>query len=92
MFGIKTKKDKRIEELENQLRSVYFRSPHIIATQGNVISLAATQLLEEGMSTFYAKRKIAEKFVDEAMRFVHYDVEQHGKDWMLKGYIRIVAD
>ena len=92
MFGIKTKKDKRIEALENQLHSMYFKHPHIITTQGNVISLAATQVLEDGMPPDYAKRKIAEKFVDEAMRFVHYDLGQCGRDWILRGYIRIVAD
>ena len=92
MFGIKTKKDKRIEALENQLSSMYFKQPHIITTHGNTISLGATQIIEEGMSSNYAKRRIAEKLVDEAMRFIHYDLEQHGRNLMLKGYIRIVAD
>lgn len=91
MFGIKTKKDRRIEELENQLNSMYFRHPQIITTQGNVISLGATQILEEGMSSDYAKRKIAEKLVDEAMKFIHYDLEQHGRNLMFKGYIQIVT-
>ena len=91
MFGIKTKKDKRIEELENQLHSMYLKHPHIITTQGNIISLGATQILEEGMSCDYAKRKIAEKFVDEAMKFIYYDLEQHGNKLMLKGYIQIAT-
>ena len=91
MFGIKTKKDKRIESLENQLNSMYLKHPHIITTQGNIISLGATQILEEGMPSDYAKRKIAEKLVDEAMKFIHYDLEQHGRNLMLKGYIQIVT-
>lgn len=68
MFGIKTKKDKRIESLENQLNSMYLKHPQIITTHGNIISLGAAQILEEGMSSDYAKRKIAEKLVDEAMK------------------------
>ena len=32
MFGIKTKKDKRIEELESQLNTMYLKHPHIITT------------------------------------------------------------
>ena len=91
MFGIKTKKDKRIEALENQLNSMYLKHPHIITTQGNVISLGATQILKYGMTSDYAKRKIAEKLIDEAMRFIHYDLEQHGRDMMFKGYIQIVT-
>ena len=95
MFGIKTKKDKRIEELERQLNSMYldmyFKHPHIITTQGNVIALGATQILEEGMPSDYAKRKIAEKLVDGAMEFIHYDLEQHGEKLMFKGYIQVVT-
>jgi len=91
MFGIKTKKDKRIEELVNQLNSMYLKHPHIITTQGNIISLGATQILEEGMPSDYAKRRIAEKLVDEAMKFIHYDLEQHGTKNALKGYIQVVT-
>ena len=91
MFGIKTKKDKRIEELEKRLDSMYFKHPQIITTQGNVICLCATQILEEGMPSDYAKRKIAEKLVDEAIKFIHYDLEQHGRKLMFKGYIQIVT-
>lgn len=92
MFGIKTKKDKRIEELENQLSSMYFKSPHIITTHSNIISLGAAQILEEGMPSDYVKRKIAEKLVDEAIKFIHYDFEQDGRNLVLKGYIKIIAD
>lgn len=91
MFGIKTKKDKRIEELENQLSSMYLKHPHIITTQGNVISLGATQILEDGMPTDYAKQMVARKLVDEAVNFIHYDLEQHGTKNALKGYIQVVT-
>lgn len=91
MFGIKTKKDKRIESLENQLNRIYLKQPHIITTQGNIIALGAAQILEDGMPSDYAKRKIAEKLVDEAIKFIHYDLEQHGRNLMFKGYIQIVT-
>ena len=91
MFGIKTKKDKRIEALENQLSNMYFKQPHIITTQGNVISLGAIQILEDGMPTDYAKQMVARKLVDGAIKFIHYDLEQHGTKHALKGYIQIVT-
>lgn len=91
MFGIKTRKDKRIEGLENQLSSMYLRSPQIITTQGNVVKFGAIQILEEGMQTEYAKQMIARKLADEAIRFIHYDLEQHGTKNALKGYIQVVT-
>lgn len=91
MFGLKTKKDKRIEELEKQLSNMYLEHPHIITTQGNVISLGAIQILEDGMPTDYAKQMVARKLVDEAVKFIHYDLEQHGTKNALKGYIQVVT-
>ena len=98
MFGIKTKKDKQIEKLEEankslqeSLASIYFKHPHIITTQGNVISLGAGQILEEGMPADYAKRRIAQKLVDEAIRYIHYDLEEREGKTMFKGYIQVVT-
>lgn len=91
MFGIKTKKDKQIEELKTQLSAMYFKHPHIIETQGNVVSLGAIAALEEGMPAEYAKQMIARKLVDEAIRFIHYDLEQHDGKNVLKGYIQVVT-
>ena len=56
-----------------------------------MISLGATQILEDGMSADYAKQMVARKLVDEAIRFIHYDFEQHGTKNALKGYIQIVT-
>ena len=98
MFGIKTKKDKQIEELketnkclQESLASAYFKHPKIINTQGNVISIGAGQILEMGMPADYAKRRIAQKLVDEAIRYIHYDLEEHEGKTMFKGYIQIVT-
>ena len=95
MFGIKTKKDKQIEELKAQLSTMYFKHPHIITTQGNVVSLGAMQILEEGMPAEYAKEMIARKLVNEAIRFIHYDLEQQDivgdRRNVLKGYIQVVT-
>lgn len=94
MFGIKTKKDKEIEELRSKLDMMYFKHPHIVTTQGNVIALGATQIIEDGMSAEYAKQMIARKLVDEAIKYIHYDLEQYlGQDGIqnvLKGYIQVV--
>lgn len=98
MFGIKTRKDKQIEELketnkclQERLARTYFKHPQIITTHGNVISLGAGQELEEGMSVDYAKRMIAEKLVNSAMDFIHYDLEGHEGKMIFKGYIQIVT-
>jgi carbamate kinase len=91
MFGIKTKKDKQIEELKTQLSAMYFKHPHIIETHGNVVSVGAIAALEEGMPAEYAKQMIARKLVDEAIRFIHYDLEQHDGRNVLKGYIQVVT-
>lgn len=98
IFGIKTKKDKQIEKLEEtnkalteKISNMYLNHPHIITTEGNVISMGAIQILEEGMPSDYAKRMIAQKLVEEAQRFIHYDLEQHGTKNALKGYIQIVT-
>ena len=95
MFGIKTKKDKQIEELKAQLSAMYFKHPHIITTQGNVVSVGAVAALEEGMPAEYAKEMIARKLVDGAIRYIHYDLEQQdtvsGRRNVLKGYIQVVT-
>lgn len=95
---IKTKKDKRIEELERKnaeldekLQCMYFKHPHIINSYGNITSFGASQILEEGMPAEYAKNMIARKLVDAAIPFIHYDLEQEGRRNMLKGYIQVVT-
>lgn len=88
IFGIKTKKDKELE----RLRTLILQTPYITLQQGNVIELAASQTLEEGMPVDYVKRKIAEKFVDKAMEFVKYDLVQKGRGGKaLEGRIKIVT-
>lgn len=91
MFGIKTKKDKQIEELKAQLDIMCFKRPQIITTQGNVVAFAATQIIEDGMPAEYVKRIIATKLVDEAIKYIHYDLERHGTTNALKGYIQVVT-
>ena len=88
IFGIKTKKDKEIE----RLRACIYQVPRITLQQGNVIELAARQILEEGMSVDYVKRKIAQSFADKAMEFVKYDLVQEGRGGKaLEGRIKIVT-
>ncbi|MBP5454265.1 MAG: hypothetical protein J6Y09_06610 [Lachnospiraceae bacterium] len=98
IFGIKTKKDKQIERLEEnnkilqeRVASMYYKHPQIITTQGNVIAMAATQILEKGMPSEYAKRAVANKLVDEAVRFIHYDLTEVEGQLAFKGYIQVVT-
>ena len=92
MFGIKTKKDKRIEELEEQIRFAYFNQPRIIETSGNVLTVAAKVCLEDMMPVEYAKNKISYDMAKNLKEYIRYDVEQYsnGKK-ALSGYLKIVV-
>jgi len=92
MFGIKTKKDKRIEELEEQLRYTYFKQPMIIENRGNVLTVASKVCLEDMMPVEYAKDKISRDMAENLKEYITYDVEQYsnGKK-ALSGYLKIVV-
>lgn len=91
MFGIKTKKDKRIEELEKKLECMYYKHPTIIERTSKTRSIGAKVILEDGMPAEYAKEKIARMMVGEVKDCVHYDVVngENGKA-VLTGYLNVV--
>ena len=39
MFGFKSKKDKRIEELERQLQTTYMKSPKVLTIEQDIVVL-----------------------------------------------------
>lgn len=90
MFGIKTKKDKRIEDLESRL-SLTYRHPTIIASQKDTICLGASVVIEDNMSIEFAKRRLAEIMMKEVERQIWYDVEDFNGKKLLRGYLRVVA-
>ena len=91
MFGIKTKKDKRIEDLESQLSQMHYRYPTIIASQKDTICLGATVNIEDNMPIEYAKRKLAEVMMTEVERHIYYDIEDFNGKRILRGYLRVVS-
>lgn len=90
MFGIESKKDKRIKELERMLSSTYYRVPKVIAQDKNVITLCTRTILEDGMPTEYAKEIIARRMVDEIKQYIYYDIDDESCHHALKGYLKIV--
>lgn len=93
MFGIKTKKDRRIEELEKLLVASNFKRPSIISTQQNVVCVGAKQTINEYMTIEYAKELIAQKMVEEVKKQITYDIEEVGSgkgERVLTGYLTVV--
>lgn len=65
MFGFKSKKDKRIEELEHLLYVSQIQQPKIFQQNYNVETVSAMTVIEPGMPVDYAKGIIAGKIFDE---------------------------
>jgi hypothetical protein len=74
MFGIKTKKDKRIEELEKLLNYAMAQRPSIATIERDVVTLRATQILEPGMPVDFAKKHIAREMAEHLENHIEYDV------------------
>ena len=90
MLGIKTKKDKRIEELEKLVTISRIEVPQIIRTQRNVQTLAVKRALDERMPVEYAKEAITYDIARKLGEYIRYDIEDDGGDRVLKGYIGVV--
>ena len=91
IFGIKTKKDKRIEDLESRLNSMTYKHPTIIASQKDTICLGATVVIEDNKPIEFVKRELAAKMMAEIERQIWYDVEDFNGKKLLRGYLRVVA-
>ncbi len=99
MFGIKTKKDKKIEQqeeriknLESLLASQYYKHPHITQAYNNMQTVCASARLDDGMPIEIAKQEIARKMIWELTRCIYYDVEDENDIAMgkvLKGYLNV---
>ncbi len=75
MFGIKTKKDKRIEHLERLLAMPTMpQQPAIIVNRHDLIPVRAQITLGDGMSVDEAKEKLALFIGEKLQDFIHFDV------------------
>lgn len=94
MFGIKTKKDKRIEELEQKLYESRFKQPRLYQQNAKVETITAMQMVEPGMPIDLVKSKIVAMMVAELKDKIHYDIEQDERtqNIILRGYLNYVID
>ena len=92
MFKIMTKKDKRIKELEEQIRCMYYKHPTVIQTSNNVITLGAKAIIEDAeIPVELYKREIAQQMMREVERNIHYDIEDIHSKKVITGYLRVIA-
>lgn len=87
MFGFKSKKDKRIEELE---RLLYIRQPQLLKVEHNIRVLGASIILEPDMPVEYAKEMLARKMVEEVKESMSYDLEDDGRgNKLMRAYLKV---
>ena len=95
MFGFKSKKDKRIEELERQLQATYMKSPKVLTIERDIVVLGANIAIEPGMPVEYAKEKLARKMVEDVKQFMTFDLEDNNDRSVpypiLHSYLKVVA-
>lgn len=89
MFGFKSKKDKRIEELEAML---FMRgTPRIIESKHNITTLGARLILEPDMPVEYAKEILARKMTEQIKDSMTYDLEDDSeRHKILRATLKIV--
>lgn len=93
MFGIKTKKDKRIEYLESLVMAQQYKRPTIIQQAKDIQTLGASIILERDMPIEYAKREVTRRLIEGAEQNIYYDVEDDNRgNKILRGYLRVVIE
>ena len=90
MFGFKSKKDKRIEELERLLAIASVKQPWVVTQEREVVTLQAKIVLEPGMPIEYAKETLARKMTETVKEHMTYDLDDEQRDHILYGHLRIV--
>ena len=90
MFGFKSKKDKRIEELERLLAIASVKQPRVITQEREVVTLQAKIVLEPGMPIDYAKEYLARLMADEIKQHMTYDLDDDNREHILLGQLRVV--
>lgn len=102
MFGIKTKKDKKIESLEEKIKTLEarlyesrFKQPRIYQQNAKIETVTAMQMIEPGMPIDLVKSKIVAMMIGQLKdKYVHYDIEQDARtqNIVLRGYLNYVID
>lgn len=89
MFGIKTKKDKRIEALEEKLLMLHMKTPVLLTSTKDLAAIGGRVMLEDGMPVEVAKRRIAQQMIEYCEGIIHYEVEDVEGKRFLKGYLYV---
>ena len=91
-----TKKDKKIQELENKIALLEaINGPHIYTVEREGITLVAVANIREHMPVEYTKKRIINLLAEKLEPFVEFDLydneENPFNEKMMKGVIRIMA-
>ena len=79
MFGIKTKKDKRIEHLESLLAMPVAPYSQVEIRKGDLIPYAARVIIRDGMPVEYAKEQVARNLLENMKHHIHFDISDADK-------------
>lgn len=96
IFGIKTKKDKRIEELEDMLFNIQYRDRlHAVSDERGVQKMRARVVLDMNEPVEYAKLRMARQFAEMIEPYIRYDVEDYKDEYgkrILTGTFHVAID
>ena len=98
MFGIKTKKDRKIEELNEKIEKleerIYFTSfkqPRIYQQDRNIETVTAMRIIEEGVPLGIIKREIAMMLTDELFDQIVWTVAEVNDKKAVRGQLDYVV-
>ena len=93
MKWFKTKKDKRIEQLEHELACMAFKTPRIIETQKNVQTYVTCYRLpryDAGVPMEHIRHVLANQLSETIFEKMNLDIEDVDGEGVIKAYINIV--
>lgn len=74
LFGFKTKKDKRIEELEKLVDYLMHQQPKITSEERQIVTLRRNQILEPGVDPEFAKQIVAKRYGEDLRPYIRFEV------------------
>lgn len=95
MFSFKSKKDKRIEELEGLLLDAvkmnqYYATQEQVGDIGKVSTLVGTFTIEDDISLETAKEVLSLKMLSSLINNIQFKTEENDKgQTVLKGYLKV---
>lgn len=93
IFGIKTKKDKRIEELENLLSYTLTTRLKAQTKSKDVVTLRRNQLVEPGVDVEFAKQLTVKRFLEDLRPYVKFEeVVSPSGDNILYASLEVLKD